>query len=151
MPHRPHVNLVSRHGKLEVLQVGKIQVKILEDGSSTGNQLGAVEAIIPAHTTQTPPHLHRAHVETILMRSGTLQFTVANGLYNVKEGEFLVVPIGAPHTFSNPFDTPAVFHASFSPASFIGYFREMAEITTRGMPSAEQIFEVMARYDTYPA
>jgi quercetin dioxygenase-like cupin family protein len=145
------VNHITRQRQPELLQVGRVQVRILEDGSLTNNQLGVVEATVPARTIQTPPHLHRSHVETFLVQSGTLQFMIANGVYHVREGEFLVVPIGAIHAFSNPFDAPAVFHASFAPAHFINYLREVAELTKTAIPTVEQIYQIMARYDSYPA
>jgi quercetin dioxygenase-like cupin family protein len=145
----PQVNLVTRQHQPELLLVGRIQVRILEDGALTGHRLGAVEATVPARTTQTPPHRHRSHVETVLVQSGTLQFRIAHGVYHVREGEYLVVPIGAVHTFANPFDAPVVLHASFAPAHFINYFREVAELTKIAPPTTEQIYQILARYDTF--
>jgi len=61
----------------------------------------------------------------------------------------VVVPIDAPHTFANPFDEPAVFFNSFTPAFYVNYFRELEQLLG-GPPSREQITAVMARYATIP-
>ena len=60
----------------------------------------------------------------------------------------MVVPIDTPHTFANPFDEPAVFFNSFTPAFYVGYFRELEKLVAGGPPSGEQIAAVMARHAT---
>src|SRR5262249_45342618 len=54
-----------------------------------------------------------------------------------------------PHTFANPGEQPAVILATFTPALFVGYFREIASL--RPGPTGldlDEVAEAMARYAT---
>ena len=63
-----------------------------------------------------------------------------------------MVPPGAPHTFANPGEEPAVILNTFTPDLYVQYFRDLRELTAAGQPpSAEAIVDVMARYATEPA
>jgi quercetin dioxygenase-like cupin family protein len=63
------------------------------------------------------------HDETFLVTKGTVRFHVpeAPGLepkvIDAKEGDYVVVPIRAPHTFSNETDEEARFFNTFTPVS----------------------------------
>ena len=60
----------------------------------------------------------------------------------------MVVPIGAPHTFSNPFDEAAVFLNTFTPAFYVNYFRDVAKLAATKGISPEGILKIMAAYAT---
>jgi oxalate decarboxylase/phosphoglucose isomerase-like protein (cupin superfamily) len=63
-----------------------------------------------------------------------------------------MVPPGAPHSFANPGDEPAVMLNTFTPDLYVQYFRDLRDMTAGGQPpSAELIVDVMARYATEPA
>jgi quercetin dioxygenase-like cupin family protein len=135
----------------ETFKAGPIQIRVLEDGSHTDNRLGAVMITVPPKVDQIPPHLHRMHDETFLVISGKLRFGAGNDSYDVAAGEYVVVPIGAPHKFTNPFDETAVFFNSFTPAYYVNYLREISRLETAGQIKKEDILKVMARYATEPA
>jgi oxalate decarboxylase/phosphoglucose isomerase-like protein (cupin superfamily) len=60
-----------------------------------------------------------------------------------------MVPPGAPHTFANPGDDPAIVLNTFTPDLYLGYFRELRDQVAAGRPlSAELISETMRRYAT---
>ncbi|HJZ27123.1 MAG TPA: cupin domain-containing protein, partial [Streptosporangiaceae bacterium] len=64
----------------------------------------------------------------------------------------VMVPPGAPHTFANPGQEPAVILNTFTPDLYVQYFRDLRDLAADGQPpSAEQIADVMARYATEPA
>ncbi len=138
-------------GTGEILQVGQIRARVLEDGSRTDDRIGAVEITVPPNTAQTPQHLHRMHDETFLVISGTLRFTVGDTDHDFHAGDYVVVPTGASHTFSNPFDETAVFFNSFTPAYYVNYLRDLAALGAKDGLSQEAILNVMARYATEPA
>ena len=144
------VNLVAADSG-DTFSIGTIKVRILEDGSHTDNRLGAAEFIIPPRIAPVPPHVHRMHDETFLVISGKLLFSAGNDSYEVAAGGYVVVPIGAPHKFTNPFDEPAVFFNSFTPAYYVNYLREISRLETVGQLNKEGILKVMARYATEPA
>jgi quercetin dioxygenase-like cupin family protein len=138
-------------GAGEILQLGPIQARILEDGSRTDDRIGAVEITVPPKTAQTPQHLHRMHDETFLVTRGTVRFTFNGADHDLHVGDYVVVPTGASHTFSNPFDETAIFFNSFTPAYYVSYLRELATLSAKGGLSPEAILKVMARYATEPA
>jgi quercetin dioxygenase-like cupin family protein len=138
-------------GSSETFKAGPIQIRVLEDGSRTDNRLGAVMITVPPKVDQIPPHLHRMHDETFLVISGKLRFSAGKDSHDVAAGEYVVVPIGAPHKFTNPFDEPAVFFNSFTPAYYVNYLREISRLEGAGQINKEDILKVMARYATEPA
>lgn len=66
------------------------------------------------------------------------------------DGDYVVVPVGAPHTIGNVSDAPVEFFSTFTPAYYVNYFSEVAELSAKGQPSPEQILAVMLRYATVP-
>ena len=74
------------------------------------------------------------HDETFLVTKGTLHFTwyTKNASEPTKtivanEGDYVVVPIRAPHTFSNPTDQEAKFVNTYTPSFYINYFKLLAK------------------------
>lgn len=47
---------------------------------------------------------------------------------DVKTGDFVSVPIRAPHTFSNPFIEEAKFVNTYTPAFYINYFKILSTV-----------------------
>jgi mannose-6-phosphate isomerase-like protein (cupin superfamily) len=138
-------------GEGEIIQVGPIRLRVLEDGSRTDNRIGAVEIMLPPGVAGPPRHLHRMHDETFLVTSGVVRFTMGETERDARVGDYLVVPIGATHTFSNPSNEPAVFFNTFTPAFYVNYLREMAVLVASGSTSSEGVERVMARYATQPS
>jgi len=92
------------------------------------------------------------HDETFFVIQGTIRFAVNEEEHDVKVGGYVVVPTGAPHTFSNPFNEPAVFLSTFTPAYYVNYFRELGKIISSGTePPAQEIITIRNHYATDPA
>jgi oxalate decarboxylase/phosphoglucose isomerase-like protein (cupin superfamily) len=63
-----------------------------------------------------------------------------------------MVPPGAPHTFANPGDKPAVLLNTFTPDLYVQYFRDLRAMIAAGQPfTPDTAIDVMARYATVPA
>ncbi|RQM08537.1 hypothetical protein DH86_00000256 [Scytalidium sp. 3C] len=97
------------------------------------------------------------HDEQFLVTKGTIRFHVpeAPGLeakdIDAKEGDFVVVPTRAPHTFSNPTGEEARFINTFTPAFYIHYFKLLAQLTARGEKmDPEANMQAMSYYATIP-
>lgn len=134
----------------EVLDLGNIRLRILEDGSRTHHRLGIVEARLSPGISGPPQHLHRQHEETFFVLSGTVEFTTGYDTYRVSSGDLVTAPIGTPHTFSNPDPNEnATFLSTLTPDLYIGYFRELARLAPGpdGL-NPDDIAEVMAKYAT---
>ena len=63
-----------------------------------------------------------------------------------------MVPPGAPHTFANVSDEPAVLLNTFTPDLYVQYFRDLRDLIASGQAmTGEATAAVMARYATVPA
>jgi mannose-6-phosphate isomerase-like protein (cupin superfamily) len=130
---------------------GPAAVRIIEDGSTTSHRLGMAEIVLAPHTTGPPQHRHARHDEGFYVVSGTVRFTSGQTSVDAPPRTLVMVPPGAPHTFANPGDEPAVMLNTFTPDLYVQYFRDVHDLTADGRPpSAEALAGVMARYGTEP-
>jgi len=133
----------------ELLRMGPVRLRVIEDGSHTEHRLGLVEATLPPRSMGPPQHIHRRHEETFHVVSGTVRFTCGGDHVDAGPGTTVVAPIGVPHTFANRGDVPAVFVGSFTPDLYLGYFRELRSIPWGADgPDRAAIAELMSRYAT---
>ncbi|KAJ4373159.1 hypothetical protein N0V83_003450 [Neocucurbitaria cava] len=151
MPRRP-INFVSAKSG-EILKLGHITCRIMEDGSRTDNRIGSAEFTLPPHTAGPPAHWHEMHDETFLVTAGTVRCPRPDSTHHdASAGDYVVVPIRAPHTFSNPTDSESKFFNTFTPAFYIDYFKILAQISSSDEKmSKEKNLEVMSRFATMPA
>jgi len=133
----------------EVVQLGPIRMRIIENGSTTGHRLGIGEITLPPHSSGPPQHRHGQHDEGFYVVSGTARFTVGTEKYDAPAGTLAMIPPGAPHSFANPTDEPVVLLNTFTPDLYVQYFRDMREMLEQGGAlTAESTAQVMSRYDT---
>ena len=134
----------------ESLTLGpSVRMRILEDGSTTGHRLGMTHSVIAPHTPGPPQHRHAHHDEGFYVVSGVMVFTVGDDAHEAGPGTLVVVPPGAPHTFANPGDEPAVVLTTFTPDLYVQYFRDVAAAAVGGnLPTAGEFDAIMARYST---
>src|SRR6201996_3772587 len=118
----------------EVALSGPGQMRILEDGSTTDHRLGLAEITIAPHTDGPPQHRHAQHDEGFYVVSGTVRFTVGTDTHDATAGTLVMVPPGAPHTFANPGDEPAVMVNTFTPDLYVQYFRDLRDMVAGGQP-----------------
>jgi len=143
---------ITRPGQGELALSGPIVLRILEDGGTTSHRLGIAELTIAPHTAGPPQHRHARHDEGFYVVSGTAQFTVGEQTYEAVQGTLVMVPPGAPHTFANTSDQPAVLLNTFTPDLYVQYFRDLRDMAAPGLPPGPQdVEQVMARYATEPA
>ncbi|MEW2521619.1 cupin domain-containing protein [Actinacidiphila alni] len=145
------VSVVGPEGG-ETIQLGPTRMRILEDGSTTGHRLGIGEITIAPHTEGPPQHRHGEHDEGFYVVSGTVHFTVEDTVHEAPAGSLAMIPPGAPHTFANHGDTPAVILNTFTPDLYVQYFRDLRAMIAAGRPlTPESTIAVMSRYATEPA
>lgn len=136
----------------ETIQLGPTQMRILEDGSTTGHRLGIGEITIAPHTQGPPQHRHAQHDEGFYVVSGTVHFTVGETTHVAPAGTLAMIPPGAPHTFANLGDTPAVMLNTFTPDLYVQYFRDLRNMIAGGQElTPESTVAVMSHYATVPA
>ena len=136
----------------DVIRLGPVTMRIIEDGGTTGHRLGIGEITVAPRTSGPPQHRHARHDEGFYVVSGTAQFTVGELTYEASQGSLVMIPPGAPHTFANASDRPAVLLNTFTPDLYVQYFRDLRDLAAAGKPPAPQaVLQVMARYATEPA
>jgi len=145
------VSIVGPDGG-EVIELGPARMRILESGVTTAHRLGIGEVTLAPHTEGPPQHRHAQHDEGFYIVSGTVRFTVGSTVHDALPGTLVMVPPGAPHTFANPGDEPAVMVNTFTPDLYVQYFRDLRDAMADGTTTAAQAApEVMSRYHTVPA
>jgi len=131
---------------------GPVSVRIIEDGRTTSHRLGMAEIVLAPHAGGPPQHRHAQHDEGFYVVCGTVRFTSGEQSFDAPARTLVMVPPGAPHTFANPGDEPAVMLNTFTPDLYVSYFRDLRDLAASGQPpTPEQIADVMARYATEPA
>ncbi|MFC5889976.1 cupin domain-containing protein [Kitasatospora sp. CM 4170] len=136
----------------ETILLGTTRMRILEDGSTTGHRLGIAESVLAPHTPGPPQHRHARHDEGFYIVSGTVRFTVGDEDHDATAGTLVMVPPGAPHTFANVSDEPAVMLSTFTPDLYVQYFRDLRDLYADGGAVPPQAhLRVMDRYATSPA
>ncbi|WP_369234444.1 cupin domain-containing protein [Streptomyces sp. R21] len=139
-------------GDGETIVLGTTRLRILEDGSNTGHRIGLAESVLAPHTPGPPQHRHAQHDEGFYVISGTVRFTVGAKEYDATAGTLVMVPPGAPHTFANLTDQPAVMLTTFTPDLYVQYFRDLQDMIAGGRPPTPQAYvQAMSRYATEPA
>ena len=134
----------------ELLEVGPTKIRVLEDGSRTDNRIGSIASMLPPGVPGPPQHVHLMHDETFLIIRGVLRFTLGSNFREAKAGDYVVVPVGAPHTFVNASDAPVEFFTTFTPAYYVNYFRELASLSASGGLNPKANLALMLRYATVP-
>ncbi|MFJ6571027.1 cupin domain-containing protein [Streptomyces sp. NPDC091292] len=136
----------------ETIVLGTTRLRVLEDGSTTGHRIGIAESVLAPHTPGPPQHRHARHDEGFYVISGAVRFTVGEQHHDVTAGSLVMVPPGAPHTFANVTDEPAVMLSTFTPDLYVQYFRDLRDQIASGQAlTPEANIRVMSRYATEPA
>ncbi|GHH59232.1 cupin domain-containing protein [Lentzea cavernae] len=143
---------IIRPGEGELISNGPSSIRILEDGTNTAHRLGFAELVIPPHTPGPPQHRHAQHDEGFYVLSGTVRFTVGQDEHDAEAGTWVLVPPGAPHTFANPGDDPAVVLNTFTPDLYVQYFRDLKAMVESGQPmTRETMTPIWENYATEPS
>ncbi|KAK2771619.1 cupin 2 conserved barrel domain protein [Colletotrichum kahawae] len=153
----------------EKLVLGPMTIYMFEDGTNTDNRVGCMTLGLPPATSGPPMHWHRFHDEcffvtkgglsfeiskecTLMAGPGTVRFKTPEGDLDAKEGDLMVVPPRAIHTFANPSETePAEFFMTSTPGYYMDYFRMMGKSVEEGKKlTREDTAHLMALFGTFP-
>jgi mannose-6-phosphate isomerase-like protein (cupin superfamily) len=140
--------LLAGEGKPLPLGEGATFV-VKEDGSLSRARLMVAEMEIAPGFVAPVQHLHHAHEESWYILDGEVEFVTGTRVNRLGPGGWALVPIGVPHTFSNPGDTPARFLAVMTPNLYLDYFVEMgrrlADLRAEGRPMTKDVREKVSR------
>jgi quercetin dioxygenase-like cupin family protein len=123
--------------------------RFLVSGAETGGAYFAMEAIVPPGGGP-PPHIHRYEDETFYVLEGECDFLLGDRWVTAGVGDFINVPRGAVHCFSNRSAANAKLVLTFSPAGIEHFFEETLERASdpNQPPPSDNHDEVAARYAT---
>jgi uncharacterized RmlC-like cupin family protein len=127
--------------------------RFVAPGSVTGGPFGLFEWNMPASSGGADPHFHKTFSESFYITAGTVRLFDGATWVSAVKGDFLYVPEGGIHAFSNDADEPASMLILFAPgAPREKYFRELVAIRAEGRQlSDEQWVEFLALHDQYRA
>jgi quercetin dioxygenase-like cupin family protein len=127
--------------------------RFVAPGSVTNGQFGLFEWNMPPSSGGADPHFHKTFSESFYITSGTVRLFDGATWVSAVKGDFLYVPEGGLHGFSNDADEPASMLILFAPgAPREKYFRELAAVRAEGRQfSQDEWAEFLARHDQYSA
>ncbi|GAA2624864.1 cupin domain-containing protein [Actinomadura fulvescens] len=129
-----------KSGSAPDLKIGeRSEVHYLATGASTGGQYGLYRWDMVGDPSGVPgAHFHKTMSESFFVLSGTVGLYDGDRWVDGDPGDFLFVPPGGIHAFTNP-RGPASMLVLFSPgAPREAYFEELAEIVASGRQLTEQ-------------
>lgn len=119
----------------------------LANQRDTDGDYGLYRVDIAAAGGGPGPHYHRAMSEAFFVLSGTMKLYDGHDWLAGRQGDFLYVPPGGIHGFSNDADEPASILILFAPgAPREAYFEGLAEL---GELTDEQRREWFIRHDNH--
>jgi len=125
--------------------------RFVAPGSMTRRQFGLFRRDIAPRGGGPDPHFHRTFSESFYVLSGTIRLYDGQRWVEATEGDFLHVPKGGIHAFSNNADEPAALLILFAPGfARERYFRALDEMGRSGvqLSDAEET-AFLASHDQY--
>src|SRR5690349_3176225 len=72
-----------------------------QTATSSAGQVASADMWTRPDALEAPPHVHPRQGEAIRVTSGTARVRIGRNVRNMEAGEHVLIPAGAPHTFSN--------------------------------------------------
>jgi quercetin dioxygenase-like cupin family protein len=136
----------SQTAKDEAINIGKLGVRYLIDGTATGG-MGIFELTVPPGAQVPPPHSHTNNEECAYCLEGTLTYSVDGSVRELTPGEFMHTPRGSVHQFKNVGHETARALIVLTPDIGPQYFRDIAAVVNAGgPPDAARLAEIMTEY-----
>ena len=129
----------------------KSRVRFLATGAGTGGDYGLQRWDLAAIPNGPGGHFHKTFSESFFVLDGTVSLYNGDKWIDATSGDFLYVPPGGVHAFSNNSGAPASMLVLYAPgAPREPYFERLAEIVASGLRlSAEEWAELYAEHDQY--
>jgi len=118
----------------------------LVTGEESAGAYFSMLAIVPPKGGP-PPHIHEHEDETFYVLEGTPTFRLGDRTVVGGPGDFVNIPKGVVHCFTNLSDQPLRMILTFTPAGIERFFEETLErALDLSQPCPDNIAEVSARY-----
>jgi mannose-6-phosphate isomerase-like protein (cupin superfamily) len=127
--------------------LGSIGVRLMIDGSETGETFSLVEHPMSAHALAAPLHRHAREDEYSYVIEGRMGALLGDEVLEAGPGDLVFKPRNQWHTFWNAGDEPCRILEIISPAGFERYFDELVELGGSSQAPPEALAELSARYE----
>ncbi|OLF11407.1 cupin [Actinophytocola xinjiangensis] len=137
--------------EVEILNRPTVRNAFVATGDVTNGEFGMFQYDMAPQAGGPAAHFHRTFSESFFILEGKVRLFNGDKWVVASKGDFLYVPQGGIHAFSNSFDEPSSMLILFAPAPpREKYFRAMAEIAASGRQmTAEERTEFLASHDQY--
>jgi mannose-6-phosphate isomerase-like protein (cupin superfamily) len=133
MPGRGPVLVRAGEGRSVWSLGGRFTVKL--DGIASAGRFSIVEALA-LRTTEPPLHIHHREDEAWYILDGRMTFHVADQSLAATRGDFVIAPMGLPHTFTVDVEPSRVLVFA-APSGFEQFALELGESATSDLPPAD--------------
>jgi mannose-6-phosphate isomerase-like protein (cupin superfamily) len=145
---------VLRRGEGRSAAAVGVSIVFKARGEDTDGRWTLFEYTAPPHFAGPPPHWHKETDEAFFVLEGTVRFEVDGEPVDAQPGDYVRVPPGLVHRFSNVTDEPARFLGLALPSGLDTYLQELAELMAahESWPPEDMrpVLALMAKYDTFP-
>ena len=118
----------------------------LVTGAQSENAYFIMEALVPP-AGGPPPHIHHREHESFYVLDGTLDIRMGDRVVQAGAGDFVHIPRGVVHCFTNTGTSSARMLLIFSPGGIERFFEETLEqVVDRTTPQPDNIDAVVAPY-----
>src|SRR5439155_22472309 len=121
-------------------------------GESTGGVLALMEVSIPPGSGP-PPHVHTHEDEAFYVLAGVLELSAGEETFAARAGDFVFLPRGTPHCFTNPGVDAARALILTVPAGLDRFFLEIGSPARPGEqaspPNADDLDQIVERAARY--
>ncbi|SER46857.1 cupin domain-containing protein [Actinokineospora terrae] len=137
--------------EITVLDRPTTSAHFVAPGTATNGQFGLFRWDMAPHAGGPKPHFHRKISESFYIVEGAVRLFDGQRWVTATPGDFLYVPEGGVHAFTNESDEPASMLILFAPGEpREDYFVELAEIAESGRELTEAEWtEFYARHDQF--
>jgi mannose-6-phosphate isomerase-like protein (cupin superfamily) len=143
--------MVISAGKGKILTARGSVMAFKAVAEQTSGDFSLMERTLPPGGRRPLPHRHVTCSEAFFVLAGTVAFVLDDSEFSCQQGDFLLVPRGAAHTFGNGGAEPARLLVLHAPA-MDAYFAELDELWSKqSPPTPEEERALMSRYGMEPA
>ncbi|MBC3788504.1 cupin domain-containing protein [Spirosoma utsteinense] len=119
--------VVYKTGEPAALPYDFGKVRFLVDSAATNGAWSLVE-ITEQPGYKTPMHRHNSWDESFYVLEGTLTAKVADSVYTLPKGSYILIPRGTPHGQANLASVPVKLLLSITPSGFERHIKDRVEL-----------------------
>lgn len=125
-------------------------VNLLMEAEKNSGLASFLEYSMEPGCSGPPAHWHTGHDELFYVVSGRLTTLAGKDTVVLGPRDFLFVPRGAVHSFSNPFEEACIFVSAWTPGGHESLFHTLDELTLEEKQDPETLRKLLPSIETFP-